>query len=234
MNENDTRRLSRLTAILTMLQSGRLLTAPRLAAKFQVTVRTIYRDIKALEAAGVPVLTEEGKGYRLMEDYRIPPVMFTENEANALITAELLIRAGKDQSLINEFSAAIQKIKAVIPQRLKQRTALLEQKMTVGRIYTDIVPKSNYLTIIQQALVEYRVIKTGYTNAAGKSSVRELEAFAVYTNSKDEWVLIAWCRMRKEFRSFSLSAITNLELTNEQFDPHSITFTQYRKKVYGD
>jgi predicted DNA-binding transcriptional regulator YafY len=234
MNENDTRRLSRLTAILTMLQSGRLLTAPRLAAKFQVTVRTIYRDIKALEAAGVPVLTEEGKGYRLMEDYRIPPVMFTANEANALITAELLIRAGKDQSLINEFCSAIQKIKAVIPQRLKQRTALLEQKMTVGRIYTDIVPKSNYLTTIQQALVEYIVIRIGYKNAAGKSSIRELEPFAVYTNSKDEWVLIAWCRMRKEFRSFSLSAITNLELTSEQFDPHSITFTQYRKKVYGD
>lgn len=234
MNENDIKRLSRLTATLTMLQSGRLLTATKLAAKFGVTVRTVYRDIKALEAAGVPVLTEEGKGYRLMEDYRVPPVMFTENEVNALITAEMLIRASRDESLINEFTTAIQKLKAVIPQRLKKRTAILEQKMTVGRIHTDTIPKSRFLTSIQTALVEHRVLSIGYRNAAGASSQRELEPFAIYTNSKDEWVLIAWCRLRKEFRSFSISAIQQLSITNEQFDPHSITFTQYRKKVYGD
>lgn len=70
MNENDTKRLSRLTAILTQLQTKRLLTAPVLANKFSVSVRTIYRDIRALEQAGVPILTEDGKGYSLMEGYR--------------------------------------------------------------------------------------------------------------------------------------------------------------------
>ena len=78
MKDNDTKRLSRLTAILTQLQTKRLLTATALADKFGVSVRTIYRDIRALEQAGVPILTEDGKGYTLMEGYRIPPVMFTE------------------------------------------------------------------------------------------------------------------------------------------------------------
>ena len=95
MIDSDTKRVSRLTAILTQLQSVRLLTATKLADRFGVSVRTIYRDIKALEKAGVPIVTEEGKGYSLMEGYRIPPVMFSENEANALLTAELLVMASK-------------------------------------------------------------------------------------------------------------------------------------------
>ena len=80
MDDNkDTKRLSRLTAILTILQTQRLLTASALANKFLVSNRTIYRDIKALEQAGVPILTEEGEGYSLMEGYKIPPVK-TENK----------------------------------------------------------------------------------------------------------------------------------------------------------
>ena len=121
MIDSDTKRVSRLTAILTQLQSVRLLTATKLADRFGVSVRTIYRDIKALEKAGVPIVTEEGKGYSLMEGYRIPPVMFSENEANALLTAELLVMASKDQSLINEFKSATQKIKTVLPMYVIKR-----------------------------------------------------------------------------------------------------------------
>jgi predicted DNA-binding transcriptional regulator YafY len=87
MNKNEIKRLPRLTAILTQLQTKILLTASELALKFSVSNRTIYRDIKALEQSGVPILTEEGKGYSLMEGYRIPSIMFSESEANALITA---------------------------------------------------------------------------------------------------------------------------------------------------
>jgi predicted DNA-binding transcriptional regulator YafY len=89
VNNNDTKRISRLTAIITQLQTKRLVTAPELASKFSVSVRTIYRDIRALEQAGIPIYVEEGKGYRIMEHYRLPPVMFTESEANALITMVL-------------------------------------------------------------------------------------------------------------------------------------------------
>ncbi|RYF81203.1 MAG: HTH domain-containing protein, partial [Chitinophagaceae bacterium] len=78
MKDNDTKRLSRLTAILIQLQSTRLVTATNLAKKFSVSIRTIYRDIKALEQAGVPILPEEGKGYSLMEGYKVPPMMFSE------------------------------------------------------------------------------------------------------------------------------------------------------------
>ena len=84
MEYSETNRLSRLTAILIQLQTKRIVTASELSQKFQVSKRTIYRDIKALEKSGVPILTEEGKGYTLMPGYQLPPVMFTEEEANAL------------------------------------------------------------------------------------------------------------------------------------------------------
>src|SRR5690606_34845709 len=114
MNDNDTKRLSRLTAILTQLQTKRLLTATELAAKFSVSVRTIYRDIRALEQAGVPIITEDGKGYTLIDGYRIPPVMFTEAQANALIAAEQLVLKNKDASFVRDYSEALEKIKAVL------------------------------------------------------------------------------------------------------------------------
>ena len=96
MNYNETSRLSRLTAILIQFQTRRIVTATELASKFDVSKRTIYRDIKALEKSGVPILTEEGKGYTLMNGYKVPPVMFTEKQANALILAEQLVLKNKD------------------------------------------------------------------------------------------------------------------------------------------
>src|SRR5699024_7123202 len=128
MNNNDTKRLSRLTAILTQLQTKRLLTATALADKFSVSIRTIYRDIRALEQAGVPIITEDGKGYTLMEGYRVPPVMFTEAQANALITAELLVLKNKDASFIKDYSEAIDKIKSVLKYSIKDKANLLAER----------------------------------------------------------------------------------------------------------
>lgn len=83
--------LSRLISILTLLRSKRLLTATELAKKYEVSLRTIYRDIRKLEEAGIPVYTVEGRGYSLMENYTIAPVQFSEKQANALITAQHVI-----------------------------------------------------------------------------------------------------------------------------------------------
>ena len=128
MNHNDTNRLSRLTAILTQLQTKRLLTSTELANKFSVSVRTIYRDIRALEQSGVPILTEDGKGYSLMEGYRIPPVMFTKSQANALILAEQLVLKNTDASFVKDYSEAIEKIKAVLGHTIKDNANLLAER----------------------------------------------------------------------------------------------------------
>ena len=114
MVEKEKPRLARLTAILTQLQSKRIVTAKYLAQKHKVSLRTIYRDIRTLEQSGIPIIKEEGIGYTIMEGYQIPPVQFTEAEANALITAERLVVKNRDQSFSEHYSNAITKIKAVL------------------------------------------------------------------------------------------------------------------------
>ena len=222
--DNDVKRLSRITAILIQFLSRRVVNSTTLAGKFGVSVRTIYRDIKTLERAGVPILTEEGKGYSLMAGYKVPPIMLTETEANALLTAELIIQSSNDTSLISEFAAVTAKIKAVLPSSLKSNTERLERKMGITNTYINNSPKSNLLLQLQKPLLEHLLIRVDYTNKAGQKSQRDLEPFALYANQKNEWVLVAFCRLRNDFRSFSLVNINTLTITDQSFTPHTITF----------
>jgi predicted DNA-binding transcriptional regulator YafY len=230
MNDNDTKRLSRLTAILTQLQTKRLLTASALASKFSVSIRTIYRDIKALEQAGVPVLTQEGKGYSLMEGYRIPPVMFTENQANALILAEQLILKNKDASFVKDYSEAIDKIKAVLGHKIKDKANLLSQRTSFSQ-NTNSARNSNNLSDLQFALTNFYLAKIDYMNETKIATSRLIEPFAL-VSTQDNWLLIAWCRLRQEFRFFRLDRIKKLEVQTEKFTPHQMTLQDYFDKYH--
>lgn len=231
MDNTDTKRLSRLTAILTQLQTKRILTAPELAAKFSVSIRTIYRDIRALEQAGVPVLTEEGKGYSLMEHYRLPPVMFTESQANALIIAEQLVLKNKDTSFIKDYSEAIDKIKAVLNHSVKDKANLLSERTRFDQ-NLNRERSSNNLSELQFALTNFNLVKIEYTNEIQKTSSRFIEPFALLS-TQENWLLVAWCRLRKEFRYFRLDRIRKLELFSEKFTPHKMTLQEYFDKFYS-
>jgi predicted DNA-binding transcriptional regulator YafY len=159
--DNEQSRLSRLVAILTQLQSKRLLTSTELAVRFQVSVRTIYRDIRTLTQAGVPVVTEEGKGYRLLEGYRLPPIMFTEQEANALITAEKLVSVNQDTSFTYHYTTALTKIKAVLRDGANDKASLLADRVAFEQHPTGNVT-SNFLSTIQLALTNLQVIEIEY------------------------------------------------------------------------
>ncbi|KQM75183.1 DNA-binding transcriptional regulator [Pedobacter sp. Leaf216] len=228
MNDNDTTRLSRLTAILTQLQTKRLLTAPELAKRFSVSVRTIYRDIKALEQAGVPVYTEEGKGYRLMEGYKIPPVMFTESQANALILAEQLVLKNKDASFIKDYLEAIDKIKAVLGHQVKDNVNLLAERTRFTQNFNN-ERNSNNLSDLQFALTNFYLTQIDYTNEANQTSSRLIEPFALLS-TQENWLLVAWCRLRHEFRFFRLDRIKKLEMLAEKFSPHKMTLQEYFDK----
>jgi predicted DNA-binding transcriptional regulator YafY len=223
---NDTKRLSRLTAILTQLQTKRLLTASELANQFLVSVRTIYRDIRTLEQAGVPIITEEGKGYSIMEGYRIPPVMFTESEANALITAEQLVLKNKDASFVREYSEAINKIKSVLRSNTKDKVNLLSNRI-VFRQNADNDRTSNYLSVLQLALTNCNLTKIEYHSPENNQTTnRIIEPFAVYS-TQENWLLIAFCRLRKDFRAFRLDRIQKLEITQDFFESHKMTLQDY-------
>lgn len=129
--EKEKPRLAKLTAILTQLQSKRIVTARNIAEKHNVSIRTVYRDIRTLEKSGIPIVTEEGKGYTIMEGYKLPPVMFTEEEANALIMSEHLILKNKDKSLSDQYQNTITKIKSILRLSQKEKNELLDQRIQV-------------------------------------------------------------------------------------------------------
>ncbi len=230
MSDSDTKRLSRLTAILTQLQTKRILTATELASKFAVSIRTIYRDIRALEQAGVPILTEEGKGYSLMEHYRLPPIMFTENQANALILAEQLVLKNKDASFIKDYSEAIDKIKAVLKHSEKDKANLLAERTRYDQNINS-ERSSNNLSELQFALTNFNVTRIEYANEANKATSRLIEPFALLS-TQENWLLVAWCRLRNEFRYFRLDRIKKMEILSEKFPPHKMTLQEYFDKYY--
>jgi predicted DNA-binding transcriptional regulator YafY len=235
MFDSETPRLSRLTAIITFLQTKRLVTSTELAKKFDVSVRTIYRDIRALELSGIPICTEEGKGYSLVEGFALAPVMFTETEANALITAEQLVLKNSDTSFIKNYQDALLKVKAVLRTNTKEKARILAERIVYRTNATQNSP-SHYLSIIQLALTSFSLIRITYVSQEGNTSQRIIEPFALY-NTQENWVLIAWCRLRKENRSFRLDRIQELETLTESFQPQNITLQEYfdevRKKYFG-
>lgn len=227
-----------MTAILLKLQSKPYVSVKQLVGQFGVSKRTIYRDLTALEEAGVPIVPIEGKGFSLMEGYNIPPVMFTESEANALIFGEKMIAKTKDESLIQEFSKAIDKIKSVLRSSEKEKADFLANRTIIGKNWQE-ERTSTYLSDIQKALTHFKVLKIEYQKeGASQSTSREVEPFAIYHNTAENWVLIAWCRLRKAFRNFRLDRIQQMHFQPEKFSPHEMTLEEYveiqRKKHFNE
>lgn len=208
-----------------MLQSKRLVTASAIAAKFAISVRTAYRDIKALEDAGVPILVEEGKGYTLMEGYTLPPVMFSETEANALITAEQLVATNKDSSFVKSYTEAILKIKAVLRNSTKEKVDLLSKRIHIrGKQKQEVT--SHYLSTIQIAITNCYLVSIKYQSELDKVTQRVIEPLALYS-TQENWILVAYCRLRKEKRAFRLDRIQSLTVLDQTFPASDFTLQQY-------
>jgi predicted DNA-binding transcriptional regulator YafY len=230
MEENELPRLSRLTSILTILQTKRVITSPELAKKFGVSIRTIYRDIRALESAGIPIFTEEGKGYSLVEGYQLPPVSFTEIEANALITAEHLVLANSDKSLVENFISAISKIKSVLRHETKEKVNLLSNRIYVWQGSVEEM-QSKHLSTLQLAITNCNLVRIEYQTVDHKVlSNRIVEPFGTFSFEKNSWLLVAWCRLRNDFRNFRIDNIKQIEVLNEKFEAHNMTIEEYYEK----
>ncbi|WP_339787184.1 YafY family protein [uncultured Imperialibacter sp.] len=223
-------RLSRLTNIFFHLQSRRVTTAQELADKFGISQRTVYRDIRALEEAGVPVIGEVGTGYYLMEDYRIPPVMFSEQEINALMTAQQIIKMNRDKSLEKGIDDLVTKVKALLKYSSREKSEKLEERIFVFSNTPD--QKTEYLASIQSAIVNTQILKIKYhTFYSDSMSERRVEPIAVYL-TKNNWLLIAFCQLRKGIREFRIDRILSLEDTSETFAERHFSFGDYLGEHY--
>lgn len=118
-------RIDRLFGVLTLLQAKKYVTADGIAEKFEISIRTVYRDIRALVEQGIPVSFEPAKGYFLVRGFFLPPVSFSAEEANALLLMETMVYGFADKSVGHHYSAALNKIKAVLRTRQKEELDLI-------------------------------------------------------------------------------------------------------------
>ena len=209
-----------------MLRSKRLLTATELSKKYEVSLRTIYRDIRKLEEAGIPVYTIEGRGYSLVDNYTISPVQFTEKQANALITAQHVVSQSKDVSFVTNFNEALTKIKSVFRTSIQEKSELLSDKIHVFNWhYEDF--SSNALSEIQLAITNFNFVEINYQKVAQTEvSFRKIEPCAMYsTNNK--WILIAWCHLRNDLRAFRVDRIRHYKILQDKFEDRKFNIQDY-------
>ena len=218
--------LARLISILTLLRSKRVITSTELADKFEVSVRTVYRDIRKLEEAGVPIITIEGRGYSLMDSYQVAPVQFTEKEANALITAKHLVDQSQDISFVKDFEEALTKIKSVFRGSIQEKSELLDDKIVVIDTQWEQI-SSNALSEIQLAITNFSYMEINYRKADDpKISFRKIEPCALYS-TQQKWILIAWCHLRKDYRAFRVDRIQHFKVLLEHFEDRKFDITKY-------
>lgn len=210
-------RVDRLLALILYLQSRRVVTAEELAAQFELSVRTIYRDIAALGQAGVPIISEAGVGYSLMKGYHLPPVNFTAEEANALVTGGLLVEQFADAAVKSRMHSALMKVRAILPREYKERISRLERGLATTAHSES--PMQADLSLLQQALAEQRVLRFRY-QGAGKTEVtaRTVEPLGLI-HYLERWHLIAWCRSSDDYRDFRTDRMSRVTPLRETFVP---------------
>ncbi len=211
-------RIDRLVAILIHLQGRRVTRAEDIADEFQTSIRTVYRDIAALAEAGVPIVGEAGLGYSIVKGYHLPPVHFTTEEATALITASMLMDRFTDSSLASCMDSALAKIRAVLPPDHQDHIARLERRMSLPAAPQKSRPASLFL--LQKALADRTLLRISYRGSGAAEGLRrEVEPLGL-TYYGDRWHLIAWCRLRKDYRDFRTDRIEAIFALSEQFKPH--------------
>lgn len=208
-------RTDRLMGILLELQARGELRAEDLAAHFEVSVRTIYRDVEALCETGVPVVATPGKGYRLMEGYFLPPLTFTADEAALLILGGELVRDRVDPLLRQAAEDALRKLASVLPP---ERRAEMERRRQ-GLYFASLARRSNdrRLVLARRAIDEQRVVRLLYhAFRREQADPRDVEPIRL-VHFGDAWHLAGYCRLRQGPRLFRLDRIDRLELLPERF-----------------
>ena len=226
-------RIDRLTAILIQLQSKRVVKADEIADRFEISLRTVYRDVKALMEAGVPIGSEAGKGYFIVEGYNLPPVMLTREEASAVLMAGKLVEKMTDHSIRKAFESALLKIKSVLKDAEKDHLENLESYIEVGwQPGPDKDFPNSYLSEIQQAVVNKEIIEIEYhANYSDHYTKRTLEPIGLFYYGS-AWHLIAWCHLRSDYRDFRADRISELIRTGKKFDNRNLlSLQEYLKTV---
>lgn len=218
MLDDTPKKFDRIVAILIQLQSKKVVRAQELADRFGVSLRTIYRDIRSLETSGVPLYGEAGIGYSLVDGYRLPPVMFTREEASSFIAAEKLMQKFTDSELGKHYASAMYKLKAVLQGSDKDWLATIESNVLVkdsGKKINRETP--NTLALLFKSIAEKTQVIIDYESIeSDRSMQRTVEPVGIF-HDHNNWYFIGYCHLRKDYRKFRTDRIHSIKNTDKPF-----------------
>ncbi|HSI47826.1 MAG TPA: YafY family protein [Ideonella sp.] len=207
------RRADRLFQLVQLIRGRRLSTAAWLAGRLEVSLRTLYRDVADLQAQGVPIEGEAGVGYRFGAGYELPPLMFSTEEAKALVAAVRIAGPRMDAALVAQAENALSKILAVLPSAA--RTAAEAQVLFVPAVGPDAVTLTR-LAVLRQAAESRHLLRLLYRDQGGAPSERKVRPLGCFFWGA-VWTLGAWCELRQDFRNFRLDRIVDAERLDDRF-----------------
>ena len=223
-------RIDRLLGMITLLQTKKFVSAEKIADKFKISKRTVYRDMKAICEQGIPVGVEPNKGYFIVDGYFLPPVLFSNEEANALLLTESLVRGFADKSISKHYSNALDKVKAGLKQVDKDKLETMQDAIKFqlpARLDNDY----EYLSVLQLAVSNKKIIAIEYKNNKEEVSKREVESIGLIFYAFG-WHLIAWCHHRKAYRDFKVSRIITVKDIDLPFKKNKhIPLAEYMKEL---
>lgn len=230
MSTEVPKRFDRIIAILIQLQSKRIVKAQELADRFEVSLRTIYRDIRTIEASGVPITSEAGIGYSIMEGYRLPPVMFTKEEAGSFVAAEKLMQKFTDKGLGSYFESAMFKLKSVLKGDEKDWVASIESQILIDpeqTLFNSHVPDA--LEIIFESIAEKKQVQLTYlAQDADSPTQRTIEPVGLF-HEANFWYMLAYCHLRMDYRQFRMDRIQKILRSQNSFTKKHNSVERYLK-----
>ncbi len=222
-------RIDRMLAITVMLLNRQRISARELADKFEVSVRTIYRDIDAINLAGIPVVSYSGNngGFGIMENYKIDRQVLTLNDMVALLSALKGISTSMDY---RELDTAIEKINSLLPRDRNGGGMPVTEQLVI-----DILPwgfrkkQKEYLQLVHRAIYRLQLLEFSYKNSRGEEKRRVIEPMTLLFKGY-AWYLFGYCRMKKDFRIFRLSRISGLNTMEEGFVRRDVSYRAYMQE----
>lgn len=229
-------KIERLSGILVKLQSRKFITAYQIADEYGVSLRTIYRDLRILEQSGIPITAIPNVGYSLVDGYRLPPLMFTQDEAFSFLMAERLLGEQSDESTYLLYKSGMDKIRTAL--KVSERNALDDFEENVGVLkHTDAISDKGSPHILSPLLQSIRNktrvtinYRAGYTKEVTSRSV---EAVGLYFMN-NQWYLLAWCCLRDDYRTFKLTRIISVSQTEEPFTHTHPRIKSLLGKIYAE
>lgn len=225
------RKAERLFQIVTLLRGRRrAITAQSLADTLEISVRTLYRDIQALQLSGVPIDGEAGVGYCLRKDYELPPLMFNADEMMALLLGAEMVRAFTDPELARAAQQVDDKIRAILPEPLLRRAEQLPYCVPSEGQQTE--DSATHL-LLRKACERQQWVRLDYRDAAGNPSQRSICPLAL-VGWRHGWTLLAWCELRADYRNFRLDRIDSAQAEARHFDTHGgMSLADYLSRLQG-